>query len=269
MEKKENESKLASLLRLLKSYRSLAVAFSGGVDSTFLVACAKKALGEGVLAITARSPIHPKDDLNFAKAMAHELGVRHIVLDTEELEDPKFRENTKDRCYHCKKHIFEKIVKSAKEQGINTVAHGITLDDLKDHRPGIKAAEEMGIVAPLVEAGFTKKDLRANMRNMGLVGWDKPASPCFASRIPYGHAITLEKIGQVRKAERALKSLGYKLVRVRNWDGMAVIEVDPSMLTKPVELSQRKLIVEELKKIGFKVVALDLEGYESGKLNRF
>jgi len=269
MEKKEHESKLSSLLRLLKSYGSLAVAYSGGVDSTFLVASAKKALGDGVLAITARSPIHPKDDLNFAKAMAQEIGVRHIVVDTEELDDPRFRENTKERCYHCKRHILQKIAKLAQEQGIRVIAHGITLDDLKDHRPGIKAAEEMGIVSPLAEAGFTKKELRAHMRNMGLVGWDKPPSPCLASRIPYGHEITLEKIGQVRKAERFLKSLGHRLVRVRNWDGLAVIELDPSRLKEPLDTNQRNAIVEELKKIGFKAVALDLEGYETGKLNRF
>lgn len=263
------ESKLGALLRLLKSYQSVAVAYSGGVDSTFLVACAKKALGNNVVAITARSPIHPKEDLNFAKAMAEQLGVRHLVVDTEEIKDPDFIKNTVERCYYCKKEMFKKILKMAEEEGIRTVIHGLTVDDLSNHRPGIRAAEEMGVLAPMVEVGFTKKDIRANLRNMEIVGWDKPASPCLATRIPYGHEITLEKIGQVRKAEKYLKGLGHKIVRVRNWDGLAVVEVEENRVQELVTPKTRHELLRSFQELGFKTVAVDLEGYKMGKLQRF
>lgn len=269
MEAHKRESKLKVLLKVLKGYESVLVAYSGGVDSTFLLACAKKALNGNAMAVTARSPVHPKEDLSFAKAMAKELGVRHVVVDTDELKDEAFKANTLERCYYCKKEMFKKIIRIAHEEGIRVVAHGVTLDDLSDYRPGIRAAEELGILSPLVEVGFAKKDVRANLRSMGIVGWDKPASPCLATRIPYGQEITLEKLGQVKKGERFLRSMGHKIVRVRNWNGLAVLEVEPSRIQEVVDLSRNGELLDVFKKIGFQSVALDLEGYRMGKLNRF
>lgn len=263
------ESKLGALIRILKTYQSVAVAYSGGVDSTFLTACAKKALGDNAIAITARSPIHPKEDLQFAKAMAEQIGIRHLMVDTDELKDPEFVRNTKERCYYCKKEMFQKILKAAAEEGISTVVHGITVDDLSDHRPGIIAAEEMGVLAPMVEVGLGKKEIRKALRTMNIIGWDKPASPCFVTRIPYGHEITLEKIGQVRKAEKYLRTLGFKILRVRNWDGLGVIEVEQERIGEFIDQKKRDGVIEAFQGLGFKVVAIDLEGYKMGKMNRF
>ncbi len=262
-------SKLKKLLKILKGHQSMLVAYSGGVDSTFLLACAKRALGDNVVAVTATSPIHAKDDLKFAKAMASELKARHVIVETNELSIKEFTRNDKDRCYYCKKEIFRHILQVGKEEGVNVVAHAITMDDLGDYRPGIKAAEELGMIAPLLEAGFTKKDVRANLKRMGIVGWDKPPSPCLATRIPYGQEITLDKLGQIHKAERFIKSLGQRLVRVRHWGKMAVVELDPKEVQKFLDPKSRAKLIDGLKALNFEIIAIDLEGYKTGKLNAF
>jgi len=256
------------LIGILQAYDGLVVAFSGGVDSTFLLAAAKEALGDRVTAVTADSPIHSRREIREALETAKALGVKHIVVPFAEMTAPGFVANPPDRCYTCKQIIFAEIIRIAASVGVERVAHGVNLDDLGDYRPGLKAAEEMGVVAPLADAGLTKADIRALSRRMRLPTWNKPSMACLASRIPYGRPITPEALKMVEAAEEVLQRLGFYGCRVRHHGEVARIEVVPGDLKKTMHPAVRAEILESLRKIGFRHVAVDLEGYVQGSLNR-
>jgi pyridinium-3,5-biscarboxylic acid mononucleotide sulfurtransferase len=257
------------LLSILKTYDPLVVAFSGGVDSTFLLAAAKEALADRVTAVTADSRIHSRREIREASEMAQALGVRHITLPlADEMKAPEFIANSPDRCYTCKQLVFGEIKRIAAEMGVHRMAHGVNLDDLKDYRPGLKAADEMGLAAPLLEAGLTKADIRMLSRRMGLPTWNKPSMACLASRIPYGRPITEQALQMVEAAEEVLYDLGFSGCRVRFHGEVARIETNVRDLGKVVRPAVRSRIVREFKAIGFTHVGLDLEGYVSGSLNR-
>jgi pyridinium-3,5-biscarboxylic acid mononucleotide sulfurtransferase len=261
-------AKKKRLMKILAGYDRLAVAFSGGVDSTFLLAAAREALGDRVAAITADSPIHSRREIREALETAQALGVRHVVLPFADITSPGFVANPPDRCYTCKQIIFAEIIRMAASVGMARVAHGVNLDDLGDYRPGLKAAEELGVVAPLVEAGLSKADIRSLSRRMGLPAWNKPSMACLASRIPYGHPITPEALKMVEAAEEALQELGFAGCRVRHHGPVARIEVARGQLKRALQPALRTEILQRLKTIGYNHVAVDLEGYVQGSLNR-
>lgn len=263
-------AKQTRLEKILKGCGSLAVAFSGGVDSTFLLAAARSVLGDfpHLLSVTVVSPLHPEKEGTVAEAFARQNHVRHVRVYSDEMMCDAFLRNPPDRCYVCKKIIFQKILDAALTLGIRTVAHGANLDDGQSYRPGMRAAVEMGIVAPLAEAGLTKDDIRRLSRKMGLAAWNKPASGCLATRIPYHSPITLEKLKMVEAAEGVLAELGFLTCRVRHYGDLAKIEVPEDMLDKLLTSPARRHLLEAFKKIGFHSVSLDLEGHQSGRLDR-
>ena len=242
------------------------VAFSGGVDSTFLLAQACAVLGRDAVAATSISAIHPPDEIAAARRLASRLGVRHLCLDPGELFDPAFVRNDVDRCYVCKRRLFTRLRDSAAEQGIDHIAHGATMDDNADYRPGHRAARELGILAPLVEAGLHKDEIRRLSRQMGLETWNRPAQACLASRIAYGVGINPRRLEQVAAAEAELVGLGIGGGRVRHHGDTARIEVPPASFG--LVLDGRDQLVSTFKRLGFLFVALDLEGYVMGSLNR-
>jgi uncharacterized protein len=256
------------LLAVLKGYDSLAVAYSGGVDSTFLLAAAQEALGNRVTAVTVDSPIHSRREIREALETAKALQVKHIVVPVADITNPAFVANPPDRCYTCKQLMLAEIIRTAAERGVRRVAHGVNLDDRRDYRPGLKAAEELGVAAPLVEAGLTKADIRALSRRMGLPSWNRPPMACLASRIPYGRPITPEALRMVEAAEEVLQGMGFRGCRVRHHGAVARIEVLTSDLRKTMLAAVRTEIFERLRRIGFRHVAVDLEGYVPGSLNR-
>jgi uncharacterized protein len=241
------------------------VAFSGGVDSSFLLRVAHDVLGARCIALTTVSAATPAHDLAAAKALATTLGVEHLVVTTDELAVPGYAENPVNRCYFCKDNLFVLCRAEADRRGIATILDGANLDDLGDHRPGLAAASTHGIRHPLVEAGLSKADIRAASRALGLETWDRPASPCLSSRFPYGTRITLERLRQVGRAEQTLRDLGIPELRVRWQDGSARIEVPPDAM--PRVLEHRAAIVAALRGFGFTGVSLDLQGFRSGSLN--
>ena len=246
----------------------VVVAYSGGVDSTLLLRAAKESLGvEHVLAVTALSPLYPDRELAGAKRMAREMGIKHILIESKELEIEGFSKNPPNRCYFCKKELFEEIRNLARKEAIYYVVEGSTLDDEKDHRPGRRAIQELGIRSPLQEARFTKEDVRELSRTLGLPTWDKPSFACLASRFPYGEEITLEGLRMVDEAEDFLFSLGFKQVRVRHYQSLARIEVYPEEMSRLMNGSLREEVVNRLKKIGYQYVTLDLQGFRSGSMN--
>jgi len=256
------------LMAILKAYESLVVAFSGGVDSTFLLAATQEALGDRVTAVTADSPIHSRREIREALETAKALGVKHIVVPFAEMTAPGFAANPPDRCYSCKQIIFSEIIRIAASMGVERVAHGVNLDDLGDYRPGLKAAEEMGVVAPLADAGLSKVDIRALSRRMGLATWNKPSMACLASRIPYGRPITPGVLKMVEAAEEILQGLGFSGCRVRHHGDVARIEMAARDVSRAARSAVRSQILKGLKDIGFTHVAVDLEGYVQGSLNR-
>jgi len=246
----------------------VVVAFSGGVDSTFLLKAAKDALGDrNVIAVTALSPLYPDRELARAKKSAQEMGVRHLLIESNELEIEGFSKNPPDRCYLCKKELFKEIGSLAQQEGIPFIVEGSTLDDEKDHRPGRKAIQELGIQSPLKEAMFTKGEVREISKALGLPTWDKPSFACLASRFPYGEEITLDELRMVDEAEAFLFSLGFKQVRVRHYPNLARIEVYPEEMSRLMNGSLREKVVNRLKKIGYHYVTLDLQGFRSGSMN--
>ena len=258
--------KVERLRSILGGLDSALVAFSGGVDSTYLLRVARELLGDRCVALTTVSPTTPEHDLADARALAAAFGVAHLVVDTNELDVPGYAENPVDRCYLCKDNLFVICTAEAARRGLDAVLDGANLDDLGDHRPGLTAAAEQGVRHPLVEAGFSKADVRAASRALGLATWDRPASPCLSSRFPYGTRITPERLAQVAAAERALRAEGVRELRVR-WHegGVARIEVGPDDM--PRVLARRDAVVAAVRAAGFAYVTLDLTGFRSGSLN--
>lgn len=256
------------LIRHLKSYERLAVALSGGVDSAVLLAEAQALLGDRVIAITARSPIHPETELADARRIAAELGVDHVVIDSHEMDLPDFLANPPERCYICKNAVFRQLLAEAERRGFAHVAHGANADDRGDYRPGLKAAAEMGVAAPLMDAGITKSEIRQLARERGLFVWDKPAMACIATRFPYGTPIRLDQVAQIKQAEQVLATAGIPGCRVRHHGTVARIEVPVDRLPMLVAEPLRTDIVQRLRQIGFLHVAVDLEGYVTGSMNR-
>ena len=256
------------LIKRLKKLPSLLVAFSGGVDSTFLLAVAADTFGDRVAAATASSTVQPFTDRDRAIEFTHERAIEHIVFDSDEKSIPEFAANSPDRCYHCKKALCIKLRQIAQEKGISHIAHAINIDDLGDYRPGIKAAEEMGLIAPLVDARLSKEEIRYLSKEMGLATWDKPSMACLASRIPYGTNITEENISMIGNAEKILADEGFRQYRVRHHGTVARIEVEEDEIPRLTDTVLRNKITAELKKIGFQHIAIDLEGFTSGSMNR-
>jgi uncharacterized protein len=268
MDQKTAFDKKEKLSRRLQAYGSLLVAFSGGVDSSFLLAVAHEALGDKALAVTAGSAIHPPHETEFAARFAQERGIRHLTLASEEMNLPDFRANPPQRCYICKKALLRQLKQIASEQGLIHLAHGANADDAFDFRPGARAALEEGAVAPLADVGLTKQEIRFLARDLGLPNWDKPSGACLASRIPYHEPIIAEKLLMIYKAENALSELGIAQCRVRHHGSMARIEVLETDFPKIMPADLRNRIVEKFKQIGYQYVTLDLAGYVSGSLNR-
>jgi pyridinium-3,5-biscarboxylic acid mononucleotide sulfurtransferase len=258
----------AELRGILRKAAPLLVAFSGGVDSTLVLKVALDELGpENVLAVTVQGDVHTQEESGTAREVATRLGARHLVVPMDQLGLPGFAANPPERCYICRRAIYEKLIAVTKSEGMKTIVDGANLDDRGDYRPGMRAAEEMGIVSPLLQAGFTKDDVRDLARALGLSNWDLPASPCLASRFPYGEIISAEGLRMVGEGERYLRSLGFRLVRVRHHGSAARIEVAEEGIPRAAEPALRHAIVEHLRGLGYTYVALDLEGFRSGSLN--
>ena len=261
------ELKLARLRALFRPLSSVMVAFSGGVDSTFVLKVAQEVLGNGVLALTTTSPTMPSDDRHSAIEMARLIGARHLLIESDELEIPGYAGNPLNRCYLCKHNLFTVCEAKAAELGFDVIVDGLNLDDLHDYRPGIKAATEKRVRHPLVEAEMTKADIRELSRAMGLPTWDRPASPCLSSRFPYGTKITPEGLRQVEAGEHLLHAMGFAVARVRYHGDLARIEVEASAIERLLQPELRETIERELKKLGFRFVTVDLKGFRSGSLN--
>ena len=263
------DGKLLRLKALLAQMESLIVAFSGGVDSTLLLKVAREVLGDKVLAVTAVSQLTPQQERKDAVQMANLIGAAHLQVETDDLADAVFTTNPRDKCYHCKKRRFGLLQKLAGEKGVKVVADGTNSDDFDDYRPGMKAVRELGIRSPLSEAGLCKDEIRRLSRQLGLPTWDKPSAACLASRVPYGYVITAEKLQQIDDGESYLHSLGiFRQVRVRHHGNLARLEVDPQLVDRFMEEGIRTRVTDFFKKLGFQFVALDLEGYAMGSLNR-
>lgn len=259
--------KYQALKELLSSLECAAVAFSGGVDSTFLLRTAHDVLGDQVIAVTASSCSFPERELREAKAFCTQNGITHIVCRSEELDIDGFRQNPANRCYLCKHELFEKIWDIARERNIHAVAEGSNLDDNGDYRPGLLAVKELGVRSPLREVGLNKQEIRLLSRELGLPTWDKQSFACLSSRFVYGETISEEKLGMVDRAEQLLLDLGFHQVRVRIHDRMARIEVRPEEIARLAEEENRRNVYDAFRSFGFTYVALDLGGYRTGSMN--
>ena len=256
------------LLEILRGLESAAVAFSGGIDSTVVARAAHEALGDRAVAVTADSPSVPRAELEDARRLAEQIGIRHHIVATAEFEDTDYVRNDGSRCYYCKSELYDQIEMLLPQFGVKVICSGANLDDMGDYRPGLKAAAEHAVRHPLQEAGFTKADVRALAKAWGLPTWDKPASPCLSSRLAPGVEATPERTGRVEAAEAYLRSLGLRECRVRLHEGeLARIEVPLAALPRFAEPDVRDGLVRRLRELGFKFVTLDLEGFRSGSLN--
>ncbi|MEW5767459.1 MAG: ATP-dependent sacrificial sulfur transferase LarE [bacterium] len=261
----EAEEKLEQMKALLMKMGSVLVAYSGGVDSSLVLKAASDVLGEKVLAVTARSPLYPSSELEAARIMAGGWGVRHLVIDSDELNVPGFAENPRNRCYLCKKDLFARLSQIAGQEGLNYILDGSNASDTSDFRPGRQAAKEFGVRSVLEEVGLTKDEVRSLSKRLGLPTHDKPSAACLASRFPYEARITQEALRRVAQAEAYLKGLGISQVRVRHYKDLCRIEVGKQEMYLCLEKQDE--VVDRLKKIGYTYVTLDLEGYRTGSMN--
>jgi uncharacterized protein len=261
------ETSYQSLVNLLKEMGAALVAFSGGVDSTLLLAAAQDALGEAVLAVTATSPTFPAHDLECARTIVSQLGVRWVTVTTNELDDHLFRANPPNRCYYCKKKLFSLLLEKAREEDLPLVIEATNVDDLSDFRPGLLALRELGIRSPFVELGIGKEEIRRFARERGLENWDRPSSACLASRIPYGEEITSERLNRIDQAEASLHRLGFRQVRVRDHGPLARIELALNDLDGLLGSPLHHAMVRACRGAGYTYVTLDLQGYRTGSMN--
>jgi uncharacterized protein len=261
------EEKELLLLKQLAEFPSLIVALSGGADSAYLAWAAHRAIGERALSVTALSPSYSAHDRAVVEDFVRQLGVRHEFIETHEMENPKYRANAADRCYFCKDELFTVLDVMAQERGFAVVAYGVNADDTLDFRPGHRAASEHRVLAPLLDAGLHKTEIRQLSQRAGLPTWDRPASACLASRLPYGTEVTPERLALVERGEAALRELGFRQFRVRLHDKLARIEIAPDEMPRAMSPEMAVSISARLKAAGFTYVALDLEGYRQGSLN--
>lgn len=265
----ETGEKLIQLKKTLRKMKSVVIAYSGGVDSTFLLKIAREELRNKnkILAVTACSAIFLPEEMKIAQQITQKLQVKHQIIDTTQLDNPSFFTNPPNRCYYCKKELFSKLIYLAKENRLNFVVDGSNLDDLGDFRPGMQAAKELGIRSPLIEVGLSKEEIRNLSRKMGLPTWNKPSQACLASRFPYGTKITRTALRKVAEAEVFLEALGISQVRVRYYGACARIEVPVSQINRLVNEKIRSILIEKFKHIGYTYITLDLEGYRQGSMN--
>jgi uncharacterized protein len=255
------------LVELLRELDSVVVAFSGGVDSTLLARAARDALGERAVLVTADSETYPASELDEARRLGALLDMRHLVVRTEELQNPEYARNPVNRCFFCKEELFARLAPIAEREGCRALVYGANMDDLGDHRPGMQAARERGVRAPLIEAELWKEEIRTLSRELGLPTWDKPSFACLSSRFQYGDRITAEKLRQVDAAEAFVRSLGFRQFRVRHHDRLARIEVSHDEIARLWEDGRREAIVKRLRELGYVYVAVDLAGFQSGSAN--
>ena len=260
-------SKQEALFARLREAGRVMVAFSGGVDSSYLGWAAHRALGSDCLLVTAVSPSYPQSHRAMAEEIVNRFGLPHRFVETHEMESAAYRANAPDRCYHCKSELFETMGRMCAELGFDRVAYGVNTDDRTDYRPGHRAADEHEVLSPLQEVGLAKREIRELSRQAGLPTADLPASACLSSRLPYGTEVTLERLGQVEEAEARLHALGFQQVRLRHHGELARVEIDPEELPRALETEMTARIVGAIKPLGFRYVTLDLEGYRMGSLN--
>ena len=251
----------------LKSAERVIVAFSGGVDSTYLAYAAREALGDDCLAVTAVSPSYPRSHRDMAEQVVRDFKLPHRFIETREMESAAYRANAPDRCFHCKSELFDRLDGLCEELGFPAIAYGINTDDTGDFRPGHKAAAEHGVLSPFLDVGLSKAEIRALSRAAGLPTAELPASACLSSRLPYGTEVTPERLAQVDEGEERLRALGFRQVRLRHHGELARVEIDPSELPRALDADVAQAIVAAIKPLGFRWVSLDLEGYRMGSLN--
>jgi len=262
------EKKIVKLKNYLGSIDSAIVAFSGGVDSTFLLKIASDILKDKVIAVTAKSPTFTQTELKDSKTIAQELKVKQVIIETDELNNKSFTANDKERCYYCKNELLGLISKYAKKNNFKYILDGSNYEDMGDYRPGAKAVKKWGVLSPLREAGLTKEEIRTASKELGLSTWDKPAAACLASRIPYGTNITEDLLIKINKAESILKKLGFKQVRVRHHGNIARVELPIHDMSKILGSKIKNSVIKSLKNLGYLYITLDIEGYTTGSMNK-